>query len=82
MSTPGPPPIPRITRTAFPTDDLHRLRSTFTPLERRAMLDAGNEVVSFFRERAPKAASAYGVTYPERLAARVSAHLGELETEA
>ena len=64
--------------TAISVSDLDQLRSTFAPLERGAMLEAGTELVSFFRERAPRVASAYAVTYPERLAATVSARLDEL----
>jgi predicted nucleotidyltransferase len=46
---------------------LEPLESTFVPMEREALLAAGHILVSFFRERAPRVAGAYGLPYPEKL---------------
>ena len=40
------------------TAALEPLEGTFVPMEREALLAAGHILVSFFRERAPRAASA------------------------
>jgi hypothetical protein len=52
---------------AISTTRLSALQTSFSPMERRAMLRAAVKIVSFFRERAPIVASAYGVTYPVEL---------------
>ena len=49
------------------TTQLDALRSTFCPMERRAMLDAASDILSFYRARAPVVAEAYGLTYPAEL---------------
>ena len=44
------------------------LEATFVPKERDALLlSAGHSLVSFFRERAPRVAAAYGLSYPVNL---------------
>jgi hypothetical protein len=43
------------------------LEATFVPMERDALLSAGHILVSFFRERAPRVATAYGLSYPADL---------------
>ena len=46
---------------------LEPLEGTFVPMEREALLSAGHILVSFFRERAPRVAAAYGLAYPTEL---------------
>jgi predicted nucleotidyltransferase len=49
------------------TAALEPLEGTFVPMEREAILAAGHILVSFFRERAPRVAAAYGFAYPTEL---------------
>jgi predicted nucleotidyltransferase len=49
------------------TAALEPVEATFVPMEREALLAAGRILVSFFRERAPRVAAAYGATYPAEL---------------
>ena len=53
-------------------EDLPALRSTFVPMEREEMLRAAREIVTFFRERAPKVGRTLGVDYPGTLAGMLS----------
>lgn len=52
---------------AVPVSDLAELQATFCPMERDAVLRAAVDVVSFFREHAPRVAEAYGSKYPAEL---------------
>ena len=63
---------------AVAVSGLAALRTTFCPMERDAMLRAALEVVSFFRERAPRVASAYGSDYPAELEQLMSDRLDRL----
>jgi hypothetical protein len=49
------------------TAELSALRTTFAPMERRAMLRTVADIVGFYRERAPVVATVYGLTYPKEL---------------
>lgn len=60
------------------TDPLGPLRATFCAMERDAMLRAGRDVVTFFRERAPVVARTNGLTYPAELDRLISGHLARL----
>ena len=64
---------------AIPVSELASLRTTFCPMERRAMLDAALVIVRFFREHAPRVAEAYGSEYPAALAQLMSDRLDELD---
>lgn len=63
---------------AVAVSGLAALRTTFCPMERDAMLRAALEVVSFFRERAPRVAGAYGSDYPAELERLMSDRLDRL----
>jgi predicted nucleotidyltransferase len=52
---------------AVPGSELAALQPTFCPMERGAMLKATLDIVSFFREHAPRAAGANGSEYPAEL---------------
>ena len=52
---------------AISTTQLTALRPTFCPMEQHAMLRAALDIVTFYRERAPAVARAYGLTYPTEL---------------
>jgi hypothetical protein len=52
---------------AVPVSELAALQATFCPMERDAMLKAALDIVSFFREHAPRIAGAYGSEYPVEL---------------
>jgi predicted nucleotidyltransferase len=52
---------------AVPVSKLAALQPTFCPMERDAMLKAAVDIVSFFREHAPRVAGAYGSEYPAEL---------------
>jgi predicted nucleotidyltransferase len=60
------------------TDDIEELRSTFVPVERKAMLQAARNVVAFFRRAAPPVANANGLPYPSDLADLITGHLERL----
>jgi predicted nucleotidyltransferase len=60
------------------TDPLEPIWSTFVPIERDALLDAGRKAVAFFRERAPAAAEAHGIEYPGQLAELMTGRLEAL----
>ena len=60
------------------TEPLDALRSTFVPMERDALLRAGGDVLAFFRERAPRVAGAFDLTYPMELDRLVGGHLEHL----
>lgn len=60
------------------TDRLTEIRSTFVPMERRAMLRAARDIVAFHRERAPVVAEKNGLTYPTELARLITGQLDEL----
>jgi predicted nucleotidyltransferase len=49
------------------TSGLEPLQATFVPMDRSELLRAGRALVAFFRERAPRVAEAYGLTYPVEL---------------
>ncbi len=61
------------------TTQLDALRSTFCPMERRAMLSAATAILDFYRERAPVVAKAYGLTYPTELEGLMSSRFDDLE---
>ncbi|HUL85436.1 MAG TPA: nucleotidyltransferase domain-containing protein [Actinomycetota bacterium] len=61
------------------TTELEVLRSTFCPMERRAMLEAASDILAFYRERAPIVAKAYGLPYPAELAELMCTRFDELE---
>jgi predicted nucleotidyltransferase len=65
-----------------PVSELDELRSSFCPMERDAMLEAGRRIVGFFRAHAPRIAEANGVAYPTELARLKSARLEELTDPA
>jgi predicted nucleotidyltransferase len=65
-----------------PVSELDELRSSFCPMERDAMLEAGRRIVGFFREHAPRIAEANAVAYPTELARLKSARLEELTDAA
>ena len=52
---------------AVPVEHLAPLRSTFCPMERDAMLQAGLAIIRFYKELAPGLAQTHGLTYPEDL---------------
>lgn len=52
---------------AISMTELSALRSTFCPMERGAMVQAGRDILRFYRERAPLVAQARGVPYPAEL---------------
>ena len=52
---------------AIPVSELAALQTTFCPMEPQAMLRAALDIVSFFREHAPRVARAYGSGYPADL---------------
>ena len=60
------------------TSALEPLEETFVPMERDALLAAGRILVDFFRERAPRVATAYGLTYPIELDRVMVKRLDEL----
>ncbi len=63
------------------TEPLETLRSTFVPIERDAMLQAGRDVVAFFRHTATVLARTKGLAYPTELDALVSSHLDRLDAD-
>jgi hypothetical protein len=63
---------------AIPVSELVSLRTTFCPMERRAMFDAAAGIVRFFREHAPRVAEADGSEYPAALAQHMSDRLDAL----
>jgi len=63
---------------AVPVSDLAALQPTFCPMERDAMLKAALDIVSFFREHAPRVAGANGSEYPAELARLMCDRLDEL----
>lgn len=64
------------------TTSLDALRSTFCPMERRAMLDAASNILSFHREKAPVVAEAYGLPYPAELEGLTCERFDELARNA
>ncbi len=64
------------------TTSLDVLRSTFCPMERRAMLDAASNILAFYRERAPVVAEAYGLAYPAELEGLICERFDELARNA
>jgi predicted nucleotidyltransferase len=67
---------------AISTTRLSALQTSFSPMERRAMLRAAVKIVNFFRERAPVVASAYGLTYPAELEGLMCDRLDTLARDA
>ena len=67
---------------AILTTRLSALQTSFSPMERRAMLRAAVKIVNFFRERAPVVASAYGLTYPAELEGLMCDRLDTLARDA
>jgi predicted nucleotidyltransferase len=63
---------------AIRTAALFPLESTFVPIDRGALLEAGRTVVAHFRDRAPDVAEAYGLNYPVELEHLVCARLDVL----
>ena len=63
---------------AISTTQLEGLRSTFCPMEQRAMLRAVQDILNFYRQRAPVVAEAYGLTYPAELERLMCSRLDEL----
>ncbi len=60
------------------TRPLGSLRSTFCPIEQRAMLQAVQDILDFYRERAPVVAEAYGLPYPTELERLLCSRFDEL----
>jgi len=67
---------------AVPVSELAALQPTFCPMEREAMLNAALDVVSFFREHAPRIAGAYGSGYPAELERLMCDRLDQLSLAA
>jgi hypothetical protein len=63
---------------AISTTELSALRSTFPPIEHGRMLQAGLDLLAFYRERAPRVAREHGLTYPAELERLMSGRLDEL----
>ncbi len=63
---------------AVPVSELAALQPTFCPMERDAMLNAALDIVSFFRQHAPRVAGAHGSEYPAELERLMSGRLDEL----
>ena len=63
---------------AVPVSTLAALRPPFCPMEREAMLKAALDIVSFFREHAPRVAAGHGSGYPAELEHLMSGRLDEL----
>ena len=63
---------------AISTTELSALRSTFPPMEHGPMLQAGLDLLTFYRERAPRVAREHGLTYPSELERLMSGRLEEL----
>jgi len=64
--------------TEAATGPLEPLRTTFVPIERDALLRAGNEVLAFFRSHGRAAADAGGLAYPAELDRLVGGRLDKL----
>jgi predicted nucleotidyltransferase len=67
---------------AISTTRLSALQTSFSPMEKRAMLGAAVNIVDFFRERAPVVASAHGLVYPAELEALMCRRLDTLARDA
>ena len=52
---------------AMPVDELSRLKDTFCPMEKRAMLESAFVIADFYRDMAVPLAQMYGMTYPAAL---------------
>ena len=52
---------------AMPVDSLARLRETFCPMEREAMLEAASVILNSYKELARPLAQAHEIAYPEKL---------------
>jgi predicted nucleotidyltransferase len=63
---------------AISTTELNALRSTFPPIEHGPMLQAGLDLLTFYRKRAPRVARGHGLTYPSQLERLMSGRLEEL----
>ena len=63
---------------ALPVERLSPLRSTFCPMERDAMLQAGLAIVRYYRDLAPPLARAHGLPYPDALDRVMSDRLEKL----
>jgi len=63
---------------AIPVSELSALQATFCRMEPQVMLRAALDIVSFFREHAPRVAGAYGSGYPAELERLMSDRLDEL----
>ena len=63
---------------AVPAGELAALRSTYCAFERRAMLDAANVIVGFYRELAVPLAQIHGIAYPADLDRVMSDRLAKL----
>jgi predicted nucleotidyltransferase len=66
---------------ALPADQLAALEATCCPLEARAMLQAAQVIVQFYRETAPPLAQAHGIAYPLRLERVMVARVEKLQQE-
>jgi predicted nucleotidyltransferase len=64
---------------AVPVTELAALQPTFCPMERDAMLTAALDIVSFFREHAPRVAGAHGSEYPAELERLMCDRLDKLD---
>jgi hypothetical protein len=62
----------------LPNSAFEPLRSTFVPIERGPLLQAGREVLAFFRSHGPDAAQANGLTYPTELDGLIGGRLDDL----
>jgi hypothetical protein len=63
---------------AISTTELGPLRSTFPPMEHGPLLQAGLDLLTFYRECAPRVAREHGLTYPGELERLMSGRLDEL----
>jgi hypothetical protein len=63
---------------AVPVSELAALQMTFCAMERDAIFRAPLEIVSFFREHAPRVAGAHGRKYPAELERLMFDRLGKL----
>jgi hypothetical protein len=67
---------------AVPGSKLSALQPTFCPMERDAMLGAALDIVSFFREQAPRVRESTDPEYPAELERLMSDRLDELSLAA
>src|SRR5258707_11098295 len=64
---------------AIPVEKLAALQSTFCPMERGAMLNAGLAILRVYRELAPALAQEHGIPYPLTLQRLMLERLSKLQ---